>query len=353
MSNTDKLIHFAAIHPYIDSHIVSATETPARGGEYISWGDGNAFPDYCLDLFNRCATLRSVINGCVDYACGNGSKLAAGSLPLEANIVNRQGLTADDFNEQLARNYFLYGGFAFQVIRDRAGRVSELYPLDLRFLRTNAECEVFYYSENWRKKGDRVEYPAFMDDAQHPTSIVYVRNTFTQTYPTPLYGASLKACETEAAIDTYHLTNIENGFVSSLFVNFNNGQAATDEMREEIEREFCNKFSGARNGGRIGFSFNPDKDSATTFETFNIEDFGARYDALAKHCRQQIFTSFRANGNLFGIPTATGFSNEEYEAAFRLFNRTQIRPVQNKIKRAVGAALGNPAALTIEPFTLD
>ena len=355
MNNSDKrkTIHFAAINPYIDTHIVSAKETPARGGEYISWGDANAFPDYLLDLFGRCATLRSVINGCTDYASGNGCELVAGALPLADGVVNRQRLTVDDFVRQLAQNYYVYGGFAFQVIRDRAGRVAEFYPLDLRFLRTNAECEVFYYSENWRKRGDLVEYPAFMAGAQHAASVVYVRNTYTQVYPAPLYGASLKACETEASIDTYHLNNINNNFVSSLFVNFNNGTAATDEERESIERDFCNKFSGAQNGGRIGFSWNPDKDAATTFETFNVEDFGARYDALANHCRQQIFTSFRANGNLFGIPTATGFSNEEYEAAFKLFNRTQIRPVQNMIIRAVSAAVEKDDALTIAPFTLE
>ena len=346
-------VRFAAIDPYIDTRIVSAKETAAKGGEYINWGDGNRFPDYLLDLYNRVATLRSIINGCTDFAAGNACKLVAGALPHGENIVNLQDLTASELVRQLAQDYYTYGGFAFQVVRDRVGRIVELYPLDMRFLRTNEETEVFYYCENWRKHNEVVEYPAFMATGQHPASVVYVRNTHTQVYPAPLYGACLKACETEASIDTFHLNNINNNFVSSLFVNFNNGNPE-DEVKEEIERDFCDKFTGPQNGGRVGFSYNDNRANATTFDTFKIDDFGARYDALAKHCRQQIFTAFRANPNLFGIPTESlGFSSEEYESAFKLFNRTQIRPVQDRIREAVGKALGNPGALTIVPFTLD
>ena len=356
MSNTKKPIkvQFAALRPYIDTKILSAKETVSKGGDYILWGDGNAFPDYLVELYGRCATLRSVINGCVDFAGGNGCELAAGSLPREANIVNNQGMTIDELDRQLNLSYYMFGGFAIQVIRDLGGRVSELYPLHLRYLRTNGDCEVFYYCENWRKKTDVVEYPAFMAESRQDTSVIYVRNTSIQVYPAPLYGASLKACETEASIDTFHLNNINNNFVSSLFVNFNNGADVDDNIKEEIERGFNEKFTGADNGGRVGFSWNPNKDSATTFETFDVKDFGQRYDALSKHCRQQIFTSFRANPNLFGIPTESlGFSSEEYESAFRLFNRTQVRPVQNLIKTAIGKAVGNPDALTIVPFSLD
>lgn len=346
-------VQFAAIKPYIDTKIISAKETASKGGDYILWGEGNAFPDYLVDLYGRCATLRSIINGCVDFAGGNGASLAAGSLPRETDIVNAQGLTIDELVRQLAMSYYTFGGFAIQVIRDMAGRVSELYPLHLRYLRTNGDCEVFYYCENWRKKTDVAEYPAFMQGAQHPSSVIYVRNTTIQVYPAPLYGASLKACETEASIDTFHLNNINNNFVSSLFVNFNNG-LPDDEIKEEVERAFSEKFTGAENGGRVGFSWNPNKDSATTFETFDVKDFGQRYEALSKHCRQQIFTSFRATPVLFGIPTDNnGFAADDYENAFRLFNRTQIRPAQNSIKAAIGKAVGNPDALTIQPFTLD
>ena len=93
--------------------------------------------------------------------------------------------------------------------------------------------------------------------------------------------------------------------------------------------------------------------SRTTFEQIKTEDFGDKYRSLASWCRQQIFTAFRANPNLFGIPTESlGFSQEEYDSAFRLFNRTRIQPAQQAIVSAFDAILGD-GALSIVPFSMD
>ena len=116
-------VRFAAIEPYVDTRIISGRETPSKNGDYVNWGEGNAFPDYLLELYGRCATLRTVINACVDYASGNGADLAAGSLQWGENIVNDKDMTADELVRCLANDFYLYGGFALQVIRDRAGRV--------------------------------------------------------------------------------------------------------------------------------------------------------------------------------------------------------------------------------------
>ena len=101
-------------------------------------------------------------------------------------------------------------------------------------------------------------------------------------------------------------------------------------------------------------SWNPNKESATDIVEFKVEDFGEKYQSLAKHSRQQMFTAFKANPNLFGIPTESlGFSAEEYESAFRLFNRTQIRPIQRKIADAYDKIYGQKGVLTIVPFSMD
>ena len=102
------------------------------------------------------------------------------------------------------------------------------------------------------------------------------------------------------------------------------------------------------------FSWNPDRTNATTITEPKVDNFGDRYLALSKHTRQQIFTAFRANPNLFGIPTENlGFSQEEYESAFRLYNRTMVRPIQRKICDAFDKILGHPGSLTITPFSLN
>ena len=60
-----------------------------------------------------------------------------------------------------------------------------------------------------------------------------------------------------------------------------------DEIKEEIEQNFTEKFSGHGNSGRIMFSWNDDRTHATTFDIPKTEDFGEKYQALEKSTRQQ------------------------------------------------------------------
>ena len=371
MSNTNPervtgSFRFAAIDQYVETYVVSPKETILSVKDMVQWGDGDAYPDYLLELYKSVPTLQAIINGNVDFITGDEVTIEPLTETLIGGIMNKSGETIRDQVRCIAKDYEIYGGFALQVIRDLAGRVAEIHYIDMRFLRTNKECDVFYYCENWQKRGkkDVITYPAFMSvlnwesltDEQrnaHASSIVFVKDVHTQVYPSPRYGAAVKSCEIERLIDDFHISDLNNHFVSSAIVNFNNGDPG-DEVKNQIEGEFNEKFAGAPNGGRIAFSWNPNKESQTEIIEFEVKDFGERYKALSEHSRQQIFTSFRANPNLFGIPTeGNGFANEQYEESFKLYNRTQIRPIQRLIGDTYDRIYGKPGVLTITPFSLD
>lgn len=357
---------FAAIDSYLETNIVSPVEKVLAGRDMVEWGTRNAYPDYLLDLYNNVPTLRSIINGNIDYVAGDDVTI----MPLQEEFTNQEmNMRGDTIREQvkdIAKDFEIYGGFALQVIRNLAGEVAEVYYIDMRYLRTNKEGDVFYYSEKWGKSSrtDMVVYPAFLPKLEweklsdeernrHASSILFVKNVHTQVYPSPLYAASVKACEIERLIDEFHLSDINNHFVSSAIINFNNGDPG-QEIKSEIERGFNEKFCGASNGGRVAFSWNPNKESATDIVEFKMEDFGERYKALSQHSRTQIFTSFRAIPLLFGLTSEanTGFSTEEFEQSFKLYNRTQIQPVQRLICDAYDKIYGQRGVLTIRPFSL-
>ena len=357
---------FAAIDSYLETNIISPVEKVLAGRDMVEWGTRNAYPDYLLDLYNNVPTLRSIINGNIDYVAGDDVTI----MPLQEEFTNQEmNMRGDTIREQvkdIAKDFEIYGGFALQVIRNLAGEVAEVYYIDMRYLRTNKEGDVFYYSEKWGKSSrtDMVVYPAFLPKIEweklsdeernrHASSILFVKNVHTQVYPAPLYAASVKACEIERLIDEFHLSDINNHFVSSAIINFNNGDPG-QEIKSEIERGFNEKFCGASNGGRVAFSWNPNKESATDIVEFKMEDFGERYKALSQHSRTQIFTSFRAIPLLFGLTSEanTGFSTEEFEQSFKLYNRTQIQPVQRMICDAYDKIYGQRGVLTIRPFSL-
>ena len=366
MSSTNRTnVAFAAIDPYIESHIVSPREKRIAGKDFVEWGEGNLYPDYLLELYSNVATLKSIIDGCVDYIAGDDVTIKP-MRGYEDGVVNTKGDTIQEQIRDIAKDYELYGGFALQIVRGRDGLPAEIYYLDMRFLRMNKECDVFYYCEDWKKKGSKsvIVYPKYianldwarLTDEQrnaHASSVLFVKDIRTQVYPSPKYAASVKSCEIERCIDDFHLNAINNGFTGSYIVNFNNGVPAPEQMME-TEEAFNEKFSGHQNAGRIGFCWNASKEAATTIEQVKVEDFGEKYKSLEASSRQRIFTAFKANPNLFGIPTENlGFSSEEYESAFRLFNRTQIRPIQRKIADAYDKIYGQKGVLTIVPFSMD
>lgn len=349
-----------ALDPYVERAIPSPAEKLLTGKDMMEWGERNQYPEFLLKLYADTPTLRTIINGTKDFITGNGT------------TFGKEWGSAEPLDEQvdgLAFDAMVFGGFALQVIRSKSGEVVETYRCPVRYLRMNKEGNVFYYSEKWHKPGAKkvITYPAFMpidaarwatlspeERERNTTSILFVKTApAVDTYPAPVYAAAVKACKTECSIDDYHLNAIENGFVSSMIVNFNAG-VPDDETKALIEKEFNEKFTGSQNAGRVMFSWNSDRTNATTITEPKIDNFGDRYQALANHVRQQIFTAFRANPNLFGIPTENlGFSQEEYESAFRLYNRTMVRPVQSKICRAYEAAFNMQGILTISPFSID
>ena len=363
MSNTTNnekrvVASFIALDSYVQKSIPTPTET--KTGTFVRWGSNNKYPDYLLGLYNRSATLRSVIDGCVDYIVGDDVLFRK-----EAGyIINPEGETASDLVRLLANDLKMTGGFAIEVCRNDDGDVVALRHLPIRFLRSNKDNTVFWYSEKWGGSSTPEVMPAFMasikeswptmDDTERKkaiSSVFYYKADHAQTYPSPCYRASIPSCEIEANIDDFHLNSLENGFTASAVLAFHNG-IPSDEQKAEIERNAQEKFTGHQNAARIFLSFADDKDHGVEVQTISAEDFGERYQALEKSARQKRFTSFRAVPAIFGInPENNGFSATEYAEAFKLFNRTQIKPSQQMIIDAFAKIYGEDV-LEIVPFTL-
>ena len=359
-------VSFAAIDQYVETNIVLPTEK-VTNRDFVEWGKGNNYPGYLLGLYNNVTTLRSIINGNIDFVTGDDVTILPLGDRFAEGIMNTRGDLITDIVRDLAKDYNLYGGFALQIIRDHNGDVAEIYYIDMRFIRSNKENDVFYYNEHWEKGGrkDVIIYPKFLRNLdwasltdeernRHASSILFVKNVHTQVYPAPMYAASVLSCEIEKAISQYHWNSLNNNFCPDIIINFNNGDPG-DEIKEEIVSDLEEKFSGYQNGKRFMVSFNKDRLSAVTIDAIKTDDFSERYKALEESCRRQIFAAFRAQPLLFGLnmDVSTGFSTDEFEQTFKLYNRTQIRPVQRLIADAFDRIYGSKGVLTIKPFSLE
>lgn len=359
MSNlNDKMMTFAVVQPYVVSSTKKPTETYVKSRDMVRWGEENDYPNFLMDLYKTAPTLASVIGGSIDFTIGDDVILNRGT-----QYVNRKQ-TAKDLATLIARDLWIFNGCALQVLRNADGGVAEIYHIDLRFLRTNKDANVFYYNEEWTRYNKGIVYPEYLpsldwrnlDEAERErnvSSIFYDKGLADGAYPQPIYQAAIPSCEIERDLDMYHKNSLANGFSPSAVINFNNG-AYTEDEKARIQMALEKKFCGVENAGALMCAFNESKESAVTIEAIKTEDFGDRYNALWGHCRQQIFTSFRANPNLFGIPTDNnGFAAEQYQESFKLYNRTHITPIQKRITEIFEKIYGQSGVLTIVPFSLE
>lgn len=346
-------VKFLAIDQFVVDNIVKPTEVYIRDKHFIGWGDSNDYPDYIESLYQNVATLHSIIDGTTDYVCGD--KIVV-DLPGVAQM-NRKGQSLEDIVKWCAKDLVKYNGFALNIIENQFGTPAEIYYLDFKRVRSNEDNTKLYYSLDWSKSYGRVkyvEYDSFFNkDRESKSSVFYYKNDINRVYPTPIYAAATIACEIEKKMNEFHLNNISNSFNSNYIINFNNGRPS-DEIQEEIETEVYDKFCGVENGGRPMLSFNDNKEAETTVTKIDADSFIDKYNTLAERTQQEIFTAFRATPNLFGIPTkTTGFSEQEYSSAYKLFNKTVVTPMQNALKSSFEKIFKVKNCLTIVPFAMD
>ncbi len=157
----------------------------------------------------------------------------------------------------------------------------------------------------------------------------------------------------EQKIEEMHLNSLDNNFMASYIINFLNG-IPSDEQKAEIEKNIQEKFCGSENAGRMVLNFANGKDNAAEVQKLEVSDFADKYNAAATRSREQIYAAFRMIPQVCGIMSvSTGFNTQEFQEAFKLVNRTVVRPVQMKIADAFDKVFQTQGSITIEPFSIE
>jgi len=342
----EKNIQFSAIDPTYVSSIPEPIEKDYSGKDFISYGLDNAYPIFLYNLVENGAILGAIIQGIADYVKGNA---------INSGIMTQE--EAEDFIEKSTTDYLTFGACYWQVIRNLGGKVQKINWLDARYIRSDKDNNLFWYSEEFGKKYGRTSkalvYPRFTLEDIEPNSVFVIKAPLSRgVYGKPLWSGAIKDAVIQQQIETYHMSELFNNFAGSAVISFNNG-IPTDEQKKEIEKNIAEKFSGAENAARFLLIFNDSKENAATVERLTSDDLPDRYENLAKRTREQLFIAFRATPSLFGLATAdNAFNSEEYEQSFKIFNRTMIKPIQMKITSALAKIYGQDV-MSIEPFTLE
>lgn len=330
----------------INKEIPQLVEQSSNKG-YVQYGNDNGFPNYIWELYSNSALFSSIVTTMSDYIFGDG--VESSNLP---KFVNRKYETIEDIVKKLILDNILYGGFAFQIIRNKLNEIVEIIHIDFRNVRINENEDTVYYSDfTTKKRKNVISYPRYTIDCPYPNSIYYYKGNSKLHYPTPMYIGALKSIEITTQITDFHLNQILNSFAPSAIVNFNNGIISESEM-EELEQKINEKFQGTQNSGRILLSFNNDTEHSTTIERLSDDGFDTKYQALAEQTKNDIYVGFRINPILLGYNTVSGFNKQEFSEAFTLYQKTVIQAFQKNIERVFNTIFGDNT-LKFIPFKID
>lgn len=346
MENKEELLKFAIVSNNSGEEVVNVIDKKNSSGRWVSWGAKNNIPRILFDNYLKCSNLQTIVNAIYDYIIGEGIVL---------NNVTDEERSEKIINviEKCILDDIIFGGFAVEGIRSRMGDIVEVNYVNVMDVRVNEELTTAYISNKWGSYSgkDILELPLY-DKAQKQNHFIYFnRGKLTRNInPIPTYIASLKSVEILNATRNFHLNNLKNGFNVSAIINLNNGNIKSKEL-DEIKNRLEKNFTGSENAGKFMLVNNPDKEHEATVARLNADNFSDLYQALDKSSKDDLYVAFRINPILVGQNVATGFSKEEYEHAYKLFDATVIKSWKNKIKKSFKEVLD--LEVDFIPFKID
>ena len=322
----------------------------AKNAPYVKWGEDNLFPDYLYELFHNSSQMAAIILQMKNYVLGNGI-----SSNFHLKIVNRKLETFENFIDKLVFDYLLYGGFTFQIIKNKLGKIAELNHLDFKYIRVDEDETKVFFSKDWNKgRRTPLVYDRWDVNQNSSNSVFYFKGYLTrECYPEPFYISCLTSLEISTQIGTFHLNNLLNGFNPSSIINFNSGSNLSESVMDEIETAVTEKFCGCENNSKILLSFNDDITHKTTFERLPDDGSIDKYNNLIVTTEKDIFRAFRMNKLLLGDSSEnTGFNKASYLESFALYNKSVIEPIQRELENVLSIPLGE-GSVKFSKFELD
>jgi len=328
---------------------------------WVEWGEGNAMPNYLIDLYQSSPVHGSLVNSISFMIAGKGFKSENPS-----SQVEMAKLELDSILGSTALDLKLQGGVYWEVIysmdHTRIVKVNHLPYENVRLAISDSEDEVVgvWYSRDWmdiRKQKNKPEYvPLFNPEDPSPRQVLFfhLHSVGSMYYPRPDYISSKDWIELTRHISEYHVNNILNGFFPSFHINFANGEPSPEAQRM-ISREIERNLSGTHNAGKFLITFTKNKEEAPNIQAFPITDADKQYEYLSREATSQIIVAHRVTSPLLmGVRTdgnGLGSNTDEIKAALYVFTKQVIEPFQRIITNAVQEILafnGVPSKVTIE-----
>jgi hypothetical protein len=343
---------------FADNTMPEFKELKSKG--IIEFGAKNAFPEQLIYLLNKSATHNAIVQQKVLYIIGEGVK----GVPQEKIEQWNKYDTFQEFRFKITHDVKVFGGFAAEVIYNRAG-IPSFYHIDASKIRTLDHTE-YFYAEDWSKakKEDITTYPAYNPKVAKPMAkqIYYYREyrAGLDVYPLPEYYPALNYIDIDARISNFHQNNITSGFSAGHILQLFKGEPTPEEARL-FKRKLKEYHQGDSNAGSVMLVYNAKDEPAAELTPLMSSDLETMFLELNKTVESNIFIAHQVvSPMLLGVKEEGQLGGRnELAVAAELFHRQYVRPNQMRLDSIYTQFLndmGVPAkveTVRFEPVEID
>ena len=330
------MLKFGQVSPDIKVSTPSWEEGTVRNdNSYVPFGPTNRFPNELYALIQQSPTASSIISGTVELIKRYSIKENY-NLPCSPYINNKHD-SIESLVENLVVDYITFGMISIQVIWNKLGEIAELHHIPVEMIRLNEDKTKVWFNKKWKTYSTvSTVYPVFTGivDTGYSQVYVYTNTGNRQTYGKSMFAPAINDITAEAIASQYIKNSLESGLASRYVIDLPNSANLPDEQKEAIEKGIKDKFCGVENAGTFMIYFNntAEKLNVTKVDT---DDSHEVFNSIRLAAKNNIFVSAHATPNLFGDPTSTtGFNSQEYDEAFKLYDKMTIKPALKVITNA-------------------
>ena len=318
---------------------------------WIRNGLRNNYPQLLLNLYQNSPTHHAAINFEVACAVGQGCDYEAMKLDGTQVFPNYQ-YSYDTLLRYIALDYFLYGSYGIEIIKNRDNKTYSFYHIPYEKLRCSPYDEdgvitSWWISNDWDNVGMnppvQIEAINFRDyeKIKMGKPYIYVFQNYDPTvqyYQSPFYAAGIKAIESECEYLNYDLKSITNGFTPSGVLSL--PEVSTDEERQAVIKNVTHLFQGSDGANSVMIRFKQSVDDAgVDYTPFTASNGNVNlFDAANQRTINRILSCHNIpSASLCGLPDVgnSGFASDsqKLETSYQLYqNLTGNYHRQNIIK---------------------
>ncbi len=319
-------------------------------GMMVGWK--NQQPQYYNFLYQTSAKHHAIVDAKSRYTYGKGFKVVETGLNPYTELIELKVFIKNLENSKVIQKCILdraiQGGFAVEVIYDKAGKRIMPHHLDFSYIRESKPeydkdgkelPKVYFYTSDWKayKPKDNKDFTVFhpFDPNESPDKskryIIYYKDYRPDlgAYPFPEYMGGLPYIQADAEVGNFVYNNVKQGFTSGYLFNFFQDDLS-DEQRASIEAMLVASKHGSENAGNPLVAFNKPGENGVTVTPIQANGQDERYINLNNQIRDEIFTAHTISPLVVGMKAENGFSNnaDEIRTAVENFTEGYVKSVQ-------------------------